>query len=86
MVKNDNMQKLKSNYLTETDHNFGTIVNLESISRGIDISETIEKFLNENSDNKFKIELLMYPNWASKSKVYKICNDTYTHIRIKIDF
>jgi hypothetical protein len=85
-MKQEYMQKLKSNYLTETGHMFGTVVNLESISRGVDISETIENFLNEDSDNKFKIELLMFPNWASKSKVYKVFKEPFTHIRIKKDF
>lgn len=86
MNKKDYMQRLKTYYLTETNHNFGIVVSIESISMGITVPETIEYFLNEDTDNKFKIELLMFPNWASKSKVYKIFNNPYTHIRIKQDF
>lgn len=33
---------------------------------------------------KFNIELLMLPNWASNSKIYKINDNTYTHIKIEM--
>lgn len=34
-------------------------------------------------DMKFNIELLMFPSWATKKKIYQINNEYYTHIRIK---
>ena len=32
---------------------------------------------------KFKIELLMLPNWATNNKTYVINKEYYTHIKIK---
>ena len=44
----------------------------------------IDKLLDE-FDMKFNIELLMFPSWATKKKIYQINNEYYTHIRIKIN-
>lgn len=47
-----------------------------------DLIQILHIILNE-PELKFNIELLMLPNWASNSKVYKINNNTYTHIKIE---
>ena len=36
-----------------------------------------------NPNMKFKIELLMLPNWATNSRAYVINKEYYTHIKIK---
>lgn len=77
---------MKQNYLEVSGYQFGKAVPLEDISVGLNISGTLENFLNENKENKFKIELLMFPRWTTKKKAYKIFNDQYTHLKIKKDF
>lgn len=86
MNKNIYLQKLKQNYLKASGYQFGKAVPLEDISDGLNISGTLENFLNEDKENKFKIELLMFPAWATKKKSYKIFKDPYTHLKIKKDF
>jgi len=46
------------------------------------ISQEIIEFLDADYHNRFKIELLMMPSWATKNKCYKIGEDMYTHIRV----
>lgn len=77
------IQKLQDIYLIHTKNIFNTPVALELLNKEIDIVSTIEYFLNEKSGNKFKIELLMIPNWATKNKSYVVFCDKYTHIKIK---
>lgn len=76
------MAEFMKRYLNKTDGATGVIVPLEQISNGEIVVEIVQ-FLNEKYDNRFKIELLMLPNWATKSKPYKIGNDYFTHIRVK---
>lgn len=70
---------------------FGTPVPLELVElelKKIDTTFCVDLFLNsilENFNMRFKIELLMMPSWATKSKNYKIGQDSYTHIKIKTD-
>ena len=68
---------------------YGTLVALEDIevelkkiSKTYKISEFIDNIVY-NMDTRFRIELLMFPDWATKNKMYKIKNDYYTHVRIK---
>ena len=42
----------------------------------------VEKLLCD-INMKFKIELLMLPNWATSNKSYIINREYYTHIKIK---
>lgn len=44
----------------------------------------MDKILDDY-ENRFKVELLMLPRWATNSRVYKIGQDMYTHIRLKRD-
>ena len=54
----------------------------KKISKTYKISEFIDNIV-DNMDTRFRIELLMFPDWATKNKMYKIKNDYYTHVRIK---
>lgn len=79
---------LQKAYLNLVD-DFGQIVVLEDMDRElrkIDSSYRIVYFIENLISNpafKFKIELLMMPNWATKSKVYNINGEYYTHFKIK---
>lgn len=55
---------------------------LKIVDENCSIVNLIDKLLNE-FDMKFNIELLMFPSWATKKKIYQINNEYYTHIRIK---
>ena len=55
---------------------------LKRADENCSIVNLIDKLLNE-FDMKFNIELLMFPSWATKKKIYQINNEYYTHIRIK---
>jgi hypothetical protein len=55
---------------------------LKRIDKNYSIVDLIDKLLDE-FDMKFNIELLMFPDWATKKKIYQINNEYYTHIRIK---
>ena len=51
-----------------------------------DKSYEIVAFINDllNDINmKFKIELLMLPDWATQNKIYMINMEYYTHMKIK---
>lgn len=70
---------------------FGETISIESLEQSlgrylsnIDMSNILSELL-KFSDNRYKIELLMLPNWATKSKSYKINNNYYTHIKVKTD-
>ena len=69
-------------FLIATD--FCEIVALEDIEKKsrIDILSCISNTL-EIYENRFKIELLIFPSWATKKKSYKINQGVYTHIKIK---
>lgn len=70
---------------------FGNSVPLELVElelKKIDTAFCVDLFLDnilEDFNMRFKIELLMMPSWATKSKNYKIGQDSYTHIKIKTD-
>lgn len=52
----------------------------------MDKSYLVTNLINELLDDfdiKFRIELLMFPSWATKKKMYQINGEYYTHIRIK---
>lgn len=55
---------------------------LKKIDSSIGLITVLDNVL-KNYRIKFKIELLMMPNWATKNKSYKINQDVYTHIKIK---
>lgn len=83
-------KNLQESYLKKAK-SFGVVIPIELVEaelRKIDSSFNIVSILNkilENLSLKFKIELLMMPDWASKSRNYKINQDVYTHIKIKSD-
>ena len=70
---------------------FGISVSLESVESELkkyENSLSIVKLLDnilDDYDNRFKIELLMLPRWATNNRVYKIGQDMYTHIKLKRD-
>lgn len=57
---------------------------LKKIDASLSLVEVIDHTLSDYR-TKFKIELLMMPNWATKSRYYKMNEDIYTHIKIKED-
>lgn len=81
---------LQKAYLKITKE-YGDSVSLELIElelKKADASFHVVSILDnilENINMRFKIELLMLPNWATKNQSYKIGQDIYTHIRIKVD-
>lgn len=68
---------------------YGIAVALEEIDtelKKIDSSYKVTAFVEKllcDLNMKFKIELLMLPNWATKNKAYIINKEYYTHIKIK---
>ncbi|SET54776.1 hypothetical protein [[Clostridium] polysaccharolyticum] len=63
----------------------GAVIPLEVIQsemKNNDIVQVINCIV-ENKKLKYKIELLMMPDWATSNKIYKINNDLYTHIKLK---
>ena len=59
---------------------------LDNELKKIDKSYEIVAFINDllNDINmKFKIELLMLPDWATQNKIYMINMEYYTHMKIK---
>ena len=68
---------------------YGKLVALEELDnelKKIDKSYEIVAFINDllNDINmKFKIELLMLPDWATQNKIYMINMEYYTHMKIK---
>lgn len=77
-------QMVKSKYVHHTGKQYGKLIELQLLE------PYTNQFLNalyENQCNvRFKYELIMMPNWASKAKIYKLGDDHYTHIRLKHDF
>lgn len=55
---------------------------LKKIDSSYEVIDFVEKLLC-NLNMKFRIELLMLPNWATNSKAYIINKEYYTHIKIK---
>ena len=55
---------------------------LKKIDSSYEVVAFVEKLLCE-LNMKFKIELLMLPNWATNNKTYVINKEYYTHIKIK---
>ena len=86
--ENRKAKYLQESYLTVAQK-FENIVPLELIEielKKIDNSFNLANLLDELLNNvnfRFRIELLMLPSWATKSKSYKIGQDVYTHIKIK---
>ena len=68
---------------------YGIAVALEEIDqelKKVDGSYEVVVFVEEllcDLNMKFKIELLMLPNWATNNKTYVINKEYYTHIKIK---
>lgn len=85
-----NAEFLQDAYLKAASK-YGNIAALEEIDKElkkIDHNYEIEVFIEQllcNLDLKFKIELLMLPNWAASNKVYVINKEYYTHIKVKGD-
>ena len=79
---------LQEVYLKLTNQ-YGKLVALEELDnelKKIDKSYEIVAFINDllNDINmKFKIELLMLPDWATQNKIYMINKEYYTHMKIK---
>lgn len=59
-------------------------IELKKIDSSYDVVTFVEKLLCD-LNMKFKIELLMLPNWATSNKAYVINKEYYTHIKIKGD-
>ena len=57
---------------------------LKKIDETFNITTVLDNIL-EIFNFRFKIELLMLPSWATRNKSYKIGQDSYTHIKIKVD-
>ena len=55
---------------------------LKKIDSSYEVVAFVEKLLCD-LNMKFKIELLMLPNWATNNKTYVINKEYYTHIKIK---
>ena len=68
---------------------YGIAVALEEIDnelQKIDSSYSVVTFVEKllcDLNMKFKIELLMLPNWATNNKIYVINKEYYTHVKIK---
>lgn len=67
---------------------YGIAVALEDLDKElkkINSSYSVVRIVEDicNSDLKFKIELLMLPNWATHHKAYTINNEYYTHVKVK---
>ena len=74
-------------YFSLTDE-YGIAVALEDLDKElkkINSSYSVVRIVEDicNSDLKFKIELLMLPNWATHHKAYTINNEYYTHVKVK---
>lgn len=88
LKENDYKKFLQEAYL-KLAKEFGKAIALEEIDeelKKIERSYDIVFFLEEllvGGKGKFKMELLMMPTWATKSIVYKVSGDYYTHLRIK---
>ncbi len=87
------LSNLSAKYLQETYFKLSTQygiaialedlnIELEKISSSYKAAELVEELLC-NKSMKFKIELLMLPNWATGHKAYMINNEYYTHMKIK---
>ena len=57
---------------------------LKKVDESLNIIKMLETILDDHV-MRFKIELLMMPSWATKNKSYKIGEDKYTHIKIKVN-
>lgn len=84
-------KKLLAEAYMEISGGYGEIVSLQEIELELKkrhcelgVDELIETILLD-FEVKFKMELLMLPKWATKSKIYIINKEYYTHIRIKTD-
>lgn len=82
------IEKVMQNAYFNLTDDYGNIVALEALDKElkkINGSYNIVLIVEEicNSDLKFKIELLMLPNWATHNKAYTINNEYYTHVKVK---
>ena len=82
-------EKFLQNVYLKLASKYGIAVALEDIDRElkkIDSSYEVVFFVEKllcDINMKFKIELLMLPNWATSNKSYIINREYYTHIKIK---
>lgn len=73
--------RIQSDYEKETKGEYDVAVPLYKLEPH---AKDFLKAIYNNMDNiKFKYELLMFPNWATDSPVYKLGDDYYTHIKLK---
>lgn len=72
---------IQSDYEKKTNGKYNTAIPLYELEPH---TKDFLLALYDNVDNvKFKYELLMFPNWATDSPVYKLGDDYYTHIKLK---
>lgn len=77
-------QEVKSRYEHHTGNQYGKLIELQLLEP---YTNQFLSALYENQCNvRFKYELIMMPNWASKAKIYKLGDDHYTHIRLQRNF
>lgn len=80
-MKSDNrdnrFELLNNTYLTHAKK-YGEIIQLSLIKDFIPL--LLDAF---KSDNRYKIECLMLPDWATKAKMHLVGKNWFTHIRIK---
>lgn len=80
---------LQNAYLKLTCHFFDIPVSLEDLDKelkDVNTSYSVVDLIDKLLDDfviKFSVELLMFPDWCTNKKLYKINNEYYTHIRIK---
>lgn len=73
--------RIQSDYEWETNGEYGVTIPLCKLEPR---TKDLLKALYDNVDDvKYKYELLMFPNWATDSPVYKCGDDYYTHIKLK---
>lgn len=76
------MKDFIRNYLLYTKYEVGILVPIEKIIKESDLNE-ISEFLDEDKNNKYKIELKLLPRMISKSKIYLFKNRKVSHIIVK---
>lgn len=90
--KNDNKSLKMVKVMQEAYYNlakgYGVAIALEELDKELKkfgSSYYIVEFVEElcSSKLKFKIELLMLPNWATQNKSYMINNEYYTHVKVR---
>lgn len=72
--------RIQSDYEKKTDRRYNVAVPLYEFEPHT--KDFLVALYNNIDDVKFKYELLMFPNWATDSPVYKLGDDYYTHIKL----